>query len=761
MNEKKACNYKIENCSPVPFAHKRIIFDKTGNMTDFLLIHVNPAFETLLGKRASELIGKSVFALFDFSENQYRMRLESINEKVKKSSPAVIEQYLKYTDIWLRSKWVFQGDQTVFVWFEDITNQILFENELIQNEELYKSIFDNVMDSIYIHEISAENEPERFLVVNEAACEKYGYTEEELLTVSPVEITSPDLRKSFLKNIKILLKRGDLKFISENMTRSGEKIPVEITSQLFPYKGKTVVASIARDIKERIETEKREKDNRLLLQSVLDTLPGMLLVVNTDYTIAAYNKIFAGKLAKKTKKTEDYVGKKCYQVICKRKDVCEDCYLERIMGEGTPFTEITEHVMETGSRFMKRYFAPIVNAEGNVSGIIEYTEDITELERAHKEVETASKVKTEFMMNMSHELRTPLNGILGFTGILDDIIKDEECSAYIRNIKTSGHHLLNLINDLLDFSKTGIDESEIRNEKTDLRQLLDLSLTLIHTECAKKGIQAELLIDETVPEFVFTDSTRLSRVIEHLLSNAVKFTESGQIRLKVSRIKADESHALLEFSVSDTGIGIEESDRETIFQSFTQADGSITRKYGGAGLGLALSNKLLEGFGSRIEVSSVVNRGSTFSFKVNCEYLRDEPLSEPSYYSSEERISTPIKVLIVEDNLINLQLTRVIIEKNYPGVEIFEATNGQEAVKMYLLNKPDIIFMDIRMPVMDGIEATEMIRKYSGEPVIIGLSAEVRQRNIDLGINGGMDDFMTKPVNEKELKEAIHRTLGV
>jgi PAS domain S-box-containing protein len=760
LNEKKGYHYDIEDLSPIPFAHKKVVLDENGDIVDLVFIHINPALEQVLVRDNREICGKSEFDILELSENQYRMRLESLGKK-RITKGNLIRQYSKLYEKWFMCHLRFREDGTVFEWLMDIDNQIQYENELMQSEQMYKAVFDNVLDSIYVHEFDEKNfRPGPFISVNKAACETLGYTEEELLSKSILSIDSERSAAKAPGIFDTLLKNGKAFFRAEHVTKNGEIVPQEVVAQLFPYKGKQFISSVARNITERLASEKKDKENKKMLRSVLDTLPGLLVVIGTDHRIIACNSNLVNRHSKHKEAFDHYIGKSCFEAIGEEEKICRDCNLEKIINDPKPYTEITEYMDGGEYKCLKRYFAPIINVSGEVSGVVEYVEDITELKIVQKKAEEANKAKSDFMMNMSHELRTPLNGILGFSGILEDMIQDEVQSEHIRAIKESGYHLLNLINDILDFSKAESQSVAIKNEKTNLHHLLDLSMILIQTEAYKKGLNTDFTYDETIPTTIFTDRLRLSQIVNNLLTNAVKFTERGTVTLNVKKIGQTDDKVTIRFSVSDTGIGIKESLQEKIFESFTQGESSITRKYGGTGLGLTLSKQLLHFLGSEMAVESRENEGSTFSFTLEVDYLEEYLTAESEEKRGYGNQDKKVKALIVEDNLINMKLVRVILEKNFPNVEISLAENGKDAIKMYLLHKPDFIFMDIRMPIMNGIEATKYIRRYdSGKTRIIGLSAEVRQDEINLGIEGGMDGYLSKPVKEEEIVAVISNVL--
>lgn len=373
-----------------------------------------------------------------------------------------------------------------------------------------------------------------------------------------------------------------------------------------------------------------------------------------------------------------------------------------------------------------------------------------------KRAQQASRSKSEFLANMSHEFRTPLNGILGFSQMLESSGLDEEQRTYNDNVIQSSRHLLSLVTDLLDFSKIEAGKFEIHPSETDLHEVLKQNYTIIKPAADEKGVAFKLMCDRRLPRFVEVDAMRLSQVLINLMNNAVKFTERGEIQLKAKVLKKGYKQSTVKFEVSDTGIGIPEEKQHTIFDVFTQADSSITRKFGGTGLGLTISNRILELMNSKIELKSESGIGSVFSFTLTLPVIQDvkhPDTDKGDGYDDRDCRQITAKILIVEDDIISSKLAKTIIARHFPNAVILQSYDGQEAVSKYNAYTPEIILMDMHLPGISGPEAVKQIRASDkfNQSFIIGLSADARQSSVDGADQAGFDYYMTKPFEKKAL----------
>jgi PAS domain S-box-containing protein len=420
-------------------------------------------------------------------------------------------------------------------------------------------------------------------------------------------------------------------------------------------------------------------------------------------------------------------------------------------------------------------FGDVIYKDGKIAFIEGIFIDITERKQAEtfikaKELaEASNKAKSEFLANMSHEIRTPLNGIIGFTDLLMKTNLGRTQEKYMVTVNQSAHSLLDIINDILDFSKIEAGKLDLYIEKYDVKEILSQIIDLILYESNQKKLGLELNIAPDVPKYFWIDSVRLKQILINLLANAVKFTKEGSIKLNVSIIeKTDDSRAKIRFAVIDTGIGILEENKKKIFQAFSQEDSSTTRKFGGTGLGLTISNQLLGLMNSHLQVDSIIEMGSTFYFDLDLEIsnqiLENIDQNETLIAIKELPIKTnksskKIKIMIVEDNKVNMLLLKTILKNLYSEVTISEIPNGKDAVDQFETIKPDIIFMDIQMPIMNGYEATRKIRNLkSGKKIpIIAITAGTEKEEKDKCIEAGMNDYISKPIIKGIISETLSK----
>lgn len=399
----------------------------------------------------------------------------------------------------------------------------------------------------------------------------------------------------------------------------------------------------------------------------------------------------------------------------------------------------------------------------NIASVIRRNNQNVELIEKTEAANAASQAKSQFLANISHEIRTPINSVIGFSELLKSTSLDEDQKVFVNSLNDSANFLFELVNQILDFTKIEAGKVELLRERTNLLELTNSVHKTLMPLAKAKNINLELRIDIGESVFVLIDETRIRQVLVNLVSNGIKFTERGFVRLSLEKLGEFENKVDIRFSVQDSGIGISAEQQKNIFSVFHQGDNSTSKKYGGSGLGLVISSGILELMDSKIICDSSPKNGSLFYFDMELETCVDDSsnlqLSELTSPQAEFNAHEKLSTLIVDDNVLNLLLLKVMLQQVYPSLTIHEAADGFAALELMESVHPDFIIMDIQMPEMDGRETTKKIRMLNYDLPIIACTASVTVGERDRCIEAGMNDYIAKPISKELIKTILEKNI--
>jgi PAS domain S-box-containing protein len=544
----------------------------------------------------------------------------------------------------------------------------------------------------------------------------------------------------------------------------------KVQAQVAQRTGQLVLANrrLEAEIAERQAMTDELRKTTAFLDSIIDNIPiGLFIKDAQELRIERFNK--AGEAITGIAR-EKMLGKSDYDLFPKEE---ADFFVQKdreVLSSGR-LVEIPEEVLHTpgGDRILHTKKIPLLDGAGEAQHLVGITEDITERKRAEEELkrakeaaEAATKAKSEFLANMSHEIRTPLNGIIGMTELALDTELNGEQREYLALVKTSADHLLTVINDILDFSKIEAGKLDLERVEFSLRETLDDTVATLATRAHKKGLELASYVSEDVPDSLVGDPFRLRQVVVNLVGNAIKFTEQGEVVLRVEQAIQRGDRAELTFSICDTGIGISPEQQQRLFLAFSQADTSTTRKYGGTGLGLAISSRLVQMMGGALTIESEVGKGSTFSFTLPFSVAAAR-LARPA--AGETRELRGLPVLAVDDNATNRRILQEMLT-NWDMRPIV-VPGGREALAaledaQHKQQPFAVVLLDAMMPEMDGFMLADRINRLPGSSKAILMmlsSADLREdsaRCRELGIAS----YLTKPIRQSTLLDAMMTALG-
>lgn len=645
-----------------------------------------------------------------------------------------------------------------------IEQQISLIKKFKQERNKYRKLFNSANDAIFVVSLDRKS-PDfgRFSDVNNVACRRLGYTREELFAMSPFEL---GLEKDFSSNKSLarkLARQGHATFETNCLHKDGTVSPIEVNALRLRVNSKDFYMGIARDITKRRAIEEATRKSERLYRLLADNVHDAIWTTDSNFIPQYVSPAFFNLTGATPNMAVSLIQEK---ILTTSPFEIEGPSPKFPTGEKSVHWESCLQTADNKILWIESIASPLPQAKESteLSGIIVVTRDITsrkkivlELEAAKEDAFAASQAKSSFLANMSHEVRTPMNGVLGMLQLLTLTKLDSEQIEYVEAATSAGKSLLTIINDILDYSKIEAGKLQINPEPFQLREMVRTLITSFTTSVDPAFVNLSYEIDEDIPDTLKADQTRIRQILFNLVGNAIKFTEQGEILLRIASKNLGHDKILLEGTLIDTGIGIPEASEDKLFELFTQLHNSEKKRFKGTGLGLSIVKQLVSQMGGSVNLERNIHKGTTVTFTIEVEVVQPEQTVQgsqipvPILTSPNRRLST----LVVEDEEINQQILRAILTKL--GHRATLAKNGRQALQLLENNIYDIILMDVQMPVLDGIETTRKIKesaKYEAARniPIIALTAYAMAGDKERCLAAGMDSYLSKPVDIKTLE---------
>lgn len=655
-----------------------------------------------------------------------------------------------------------QGDLEMVIGYGvDITERKKIEEQIHLNEKRYREIFSYSQAWICTHDMKG-----RLLSLNPSACKILGYEEETILGRT-IESFIPEKYRSLFADsyIGTITAEGKAEGVMSVINKDGKNVYLLYQNYLVQEKGEApYVIGFAQDISQRLYAEEALKKSEEKYKNIIENINLGMIELDSDDCIRYANQRFCKMSGYDI---DELIGKKAADLFLQGTSLkrTRDQLSRHQYGINTNY-ELAVKTKAGKDKWWLTSATPLYNSDETTRGTISIHLDITEQKKMEEQLKDAklladrsSRSKDIFLTNMSHEIRTPLNAIMGLGKLLSKSDLNAQQKNYLQGIESASTNLLGIVNDLLDFSKIEAGKITLENISFSLETIAEQVVSILTHKAEEKGLLLYQETDSRIAPVLMGDPFRVNQVFMNMVSNAIKFTEKGSVCMKSFLLEEEDEWQKILVVIEDTGVGIKEEYLNTIFDKFTQEDETVVRKFGGTGLGMSITKQLMELMGGSISVISKKNIGTTISLTFSFKRGTARVLEKKRTIKSDTSNINNKKILLVEDNNLNRLLAYTILT-DY-GAVIHEAENGLQAINMMKKDNFDMILMDIQMPVMDGIQATKIIRSEINKTIpILALTANAIKGKEHQFLEAGMNDFIFKPYNEMNLVNPIAKWLN-
>ncbi len=646
----------------------------------------------------------------------------------------------------------------------DINQRKQAELALMRQSKLLRTVIDEMTDVLVL-----KDDQGRFLLANKVVADLYGTTPEAMIGKDDADFGVPAEQSEFFRqNVLSIMARGEAEVVNEESfdALSGQKRYFKSIKKPFKdEQGNNQILVIAHDMTADVEAQKQIATSELRLRYALEATQEGIWDWDVSSGAVEHNSHWYRMLGYDATDIASTVDGFSELIYTQDRDAVFAKIKAHFSGEIARYDSEHRMFCKDGSLIWVHDRGCVVEYSpagdplrmvGSFSNINERKLAEQALVRAKQQAEAANRSKSEFLANMSHEIRTPMNGVIGMASLLLSTKLTAEQRDYLETMHASGEALLTVINDILDFSKVESGQMTLENIVFNVRDVIHSTVDLLLLTIKNKGLSFKLTVDDSVPQQLVGDAGRWRQIITNLVGNAIKFTAKGSISIALSAKQLD-SKIQLHTAVSDTGIGIAQDKRDKLFIPFSQVDASTTREFGGTGLGLSISRQLAMLMGGEIGVESETGVGSCFWFTVVMPLAALQVKQEETQMIELSTVQNILRILLVEDNIINQKVAIAMLRKL--GHHVDSVSHGKEAIQQLALLDYDVVLMDCQMPIMDGFEATRIIRTggktRNAQIPIIALTANVMQEDKDACFASGMNHFISKPIQMNALSQIL------